>query len=815
MKERKRGLGEYQPALTRRHFLKWAAVIGGVTAASPGSFFEYIGVAEAQKNLTFDKAVWTACTVNCGSRCILKGHVKDGVLQRITTDDTGDDSYGSHQVRACLRGRSVRHRVYHPDRLKYPLKRVGKRGEAKFERISWELAFSEIAARMKDAIEKYGNESLFINYATGTLGAIMSKSWHPNSSPMARLMNTMGGYVDQYGDYSTGQIASALPPMFGDGWVGGNSFADIAHSKLVLLFGDNPAACRMSGGGLVYDIIKAREKGRTKIISIDPRFTDTSTVVGDEWIPIRPGTDAALIAGMAHVMIKENLVDHDFLDRCTIGFDEEHLPEGAPPLSSYKSYILGLGEDGIEKTPAWAAQLTGIPQGRIINLAREVAAAKPAYIVQGWGLQRHSNGEPASRAICTLAAMTGNIGVRGGNTGARESNVGFSFVGFPMLTNNVKAVISHYNWPDAIERGETMTATNAGVRGAEKLGANMKFLWNYAGNCLMNQHSDCNSTAKLLEDDTKLETIVVVDNFMTSSARFADYVLPGTVTQEERDFVDSAKSSKMQYLIFADQVVKPPGECKNIYDICAGIAKAVGPDIYQAFTEGRSRDQWLAWLYKETRKKYPDLPLSMEDAFEMGIYKKAYNEKTPIPYERFREDPDAHPLKTPSGKIEIFCKDLYDKNTTWELPEGDRIPALPIYDTAWEGHTDPLSKKYPLQLIGHHYKQRTHSTYGNIDWTTQVASQSLWINPKDAETRGISHGDVVEIFNDRGRVHIPAKMTQRIMPGVLSLPQGAWFAPNINGVDTGGCTNTLTLYRPTPLAKSNPQHSNLVQVKKV
>lgn len=802
-------------AMNRRAFMKWTALAGGALAAQTSGLFYFVGQAQAQKDLGFDRAAWTCCTVNCGSRCLLKGHVKDGALVRITTDDTGDDTYGTHQIRACLRGRSIRQKVNHPDRLKYPLKRVGERGEAKFERISWDQAFKEIAGRMKKAIKEHGNESLFINYATGTLGAVMSKSWHPSASPMARLMNAMGGYVNQYGDYSAGQLESALPPMFGDGWVPGNSFADIKHSKLVLLFGDNPAACRMSGGGLIYDIIKARQDGMARIISIDPRYTDTNTVVADEWIPIRPGTDTALVCALAHVLIKENLVDQKFLDNCTIGFDEEHMPDGIPPNNSYKSYILGLGEDGVEKTPAWASKLTGIPEQRIVQLAREVGQAKPAFIVQGWSLQRQSNGEQTARAICTLAALTGNIGVRGGNTGARESNVGFSFVKFPMLNNNVKAKISHYSWPMAIERGETMTATNAGVRGAEKLGANMKFLWSYAGNTIINQHSDINATSKLLKDDTKLETIVVVDNFMTSSAKFADYVLPAVTTQEERDFCDSAKSSIMQYLIFADKVVEPLGECKSVYDMCAGIAKAFNPEVEQKYTEGRTRDQWLEYLYGETRKKYPALPVSMEDAFKMGVYKKRIDGEPPVPYEAFRKDPVGNPVKTPSGKVEIFCNELHDMGQNWELPKGDRITGLPIYDPAWEGPDDPLAEKYPLQMIGHHYKQRTHSTYGNLDWTNQVAPQRVWMNPIDAAARGIKHGDMVEILNDRGRIQIPVKVTDRIAPGVTTLPQGAWYNPDKDGVDHGGAINTITLYRPTPLAKSNPQHSNLVEIKKV
>lgn len=801
--------------VSRRNFMKWTALAGGAIALQPEHLFKFVGKAQAQTALGFDKSVWTACTVNCGSRCILKGHVKNGALVRITTDDTGDDTYGTHQVRACMRGRSARERVNHPDRLLYPLKRTGVRGEGQFERISWDQAFEEIARRLQITVKDHGNESLFMNYGTGTLGAVMSKSWPPRTSPMARLMNAMGGSLDQYGDYSTGQITSALADMFGQGWVGGNTFADIAHSQLVVLFGDNPAACRMSGGGTIYDIIKARGTGAPRIISIDPRFTDTNTVVADEWIPIRPGTDAALVCGMAHVMIKENLVDQAFLDTYTSGFDEAHMPEGIAPNSSYKSYILGLGQDQVEKTPAWAAQLTGIPDARIIKLAREIAAAKPAFIAQGWSLQRHANGEAAARSIAALAAITGNIGIRGGNTGAREGDISFAHAKFPVLENKVKATISHFAWPMAIERGKTMTAQNAGVRGADKLNANLKFLWNYAGNTLINQHADINATAKLLKDDTQLETIVVVDNFMTASAKFADYVLPAVATQEERDFVDSAKSSIMQYLIFADKVVEPPGECKSIYDICAGIAAQISPNIEQTFTQGRTRDEWLAFLYEETRKIYPDLPENMEDAFAMGIYKKRIDGESPIPFEDFRRDPVANPLGTPSGKIDIFSTVMHEKGQTWELAPGETIDGLPVYDIAWEGHTDPLSEKYPLQMIGHHYKQRTHSTYGNLTWTQQVATQRLWMNPLDATKRGIKHGDMVEIYNDRGRVHVKVKLTARMMPGVLSLPQGAWYTPDKDGVDKGGCINTLTLYRPTALAKSNPQHSNLVEVKKV
>jgi anaerobic dimethyl sulfoxide reductase subunit A len=186
----------------------------------------------------------------------------------------------------------------------------------------------------------------------------------------------------------------------------------------------------------------------------------------------------------------------------------------------------------------------------------------------------------------------------------------------------------------------------------------------------------------------------------------------------------------------------------------------------------------------------------------------------PIAYKSFREDPVANPLGTPSGKIEIFSSALDEIGKTWELPEGDVITGLPIYVQTWEMPGDPLQEKYPLQMIGHHYKQRTHSTYGNVDWMQEAAPQEVWLNTLDAQERGIEHGDMVKVFNDRGEVVLPVKVTTRIMPGVITVPQGAWYKPDNDGVDHGGSVNTLTSWRPSPLAKGNPQHTNLVQVEK-
>ncbi|MCC7208755.1 MAG: molybdopterin-dependent oxidoreductase, partial [Anaerolineae bacterium] len=425
--------------------------------------------------------------------------------------------------------------------------------------------------------------------------------------------------------------------------------------------------------------------------------------------------------------------------------------------------------------------------------------------------QRHANGEQSCRAIAMLSILTGNVGVQGGSTGAREASFGLSLKPFPTLENPVKTSISVFMWPDAITRGAEMTATRDGVRGKEKLDVPIKFMWNYAGNCIVNQHSDNNLTTKMLQDDTQCEMIVVIENHMTPSARYADILLPDITNFEQTDIAPGSSAGNMGYAIFCEQAIEPMFECKSVYEMCAEIAKRLG--VEEAFTEGRTQEDWLRSVVEATRADNENFP--EYDAFKaMGVFKVTNPGQPSVAYKKFREDPVANPLTTPSGKIEIFSPRLHDMSQTWELDEVDVISGLPIYTPGWESPNDPLREKYPLQMIGHHYKQRTHSTYGNVAWVKEAAPQEVWINPIDAAARGIQHGDMVEVFNDRGRIRLPAKVTPRIMPGVLSVPQGAWYTPDANGVDVGGSVNTLTKYHPSPLAKGNPQHTNLVEIEK-
>ncbi|HDH9399040.1 TPA: molybdopterin-dependent oxidoreductase, partial [Escherichia coli] len=532
--------------ISRRSLMKTSA-LGSLALASSAFTLPFSQMVRAAEAPVEEKAVWSSCTVNCGSRCLLRLHVKDDTVYWVESDTTGDDVYGNHQVRACLRGRSIRRRMNHPDRLKYPMKRVGKRGEGKFERISWDEALDTISDNLRRILKDYGNEAVHVLYGTGVDGGNIT-----NSNVPYRLMNSCGGFLSRYGSYSTAQISAAMSYMFGAN--DGNSPDDIANTKLVVMFGNNPAETRMSGGGVTYYVEQARERSNARMIVIDPRYNDTAAGREDEWLPIRPGTDGALACAIAWVLINENLVDQPFLDKYCVGYDEKTLPADAPKNGHYKAYILGEGDDNTAKTPQWASQITGIPVDRIIKLAREIGTAKPAYICQGWGPQRQANGELTARAIAMLPILTGNVGISGGNSGARESTYTITIERLPVLDNPVKTSISCFSWTDAIDHGPQMTAIRDGVRGKDKLDVPIKFIWNYAGNTLVNQHSDINKTHEILQDESKCEMIVIIENFMTSSAKYADILLPDLMTVEQEDIIPNDYAGNMGYLIFLQPV---------------------------------------------------------------------------------------------------------------------------------------------------------------------------------------------------------------------------------------------------------------------
>lgn len=813
--------------ISRRSFLRSSALLGTAAGFTATPLSQAVAAAAAD----IETVTWSVCSINCGSRCLLRCASKNGRVIRIETDNTGDPHAGVAdgkfpQVRACHRGRSMRQRLYAPERLKYPMKRVGRRGEGKFERITWEQALDEISARLKDTIKKHTNESILLMHGSGNY------SLFNNRNCTFRFFNLIGGNIGWYSDYSAACIQNIWPYMFGGFNYGavrsnnpgvGSYMSQIKNAKLYVTFGNNPAVTRASGGGQTWELAEALRLGGARMVVIDPIRTDSLAGRDAEWVPIRPGTDAALAAGMAYVMIRENLVDQAFLDKYCVGYDEKTLPKSAPKGSDYKSYILGKGPDATPKTPEWASRITNVPVETIERLAREIATTKPTFISQGWGPQRRMNGETQSTSIAMLALLTGQVGLPGTNTGAREGDSYGIDTGFPTGKNPVKASFPVFLWPKAVVDAKSLTAKNAAVRGVDHLTHNIKFIWNTQGNTLINQHGGINALRKILEDESLVETIVVVDNQMTPSAKFADFVLPDTMNQEIDDLeADAYAVGDYNYIVACPKAASIEWEQRPNWEIMREMAKRFG--VEDAYTEGRTYAEWLRWGYEETLKKAKSLAdadkfPSFDKFWAEGVVKYRMGDDDGIVLKAFREDPVKNPLPTPSGKIEIYSERLAEIARTWELPKekGQEIHPIPQFIATKEmrGQGDPTEAKYPLEAYGYHGAGRTHSTYHNVPWLRAAHPDRLMINPVDAKPRGIETGDKVRVFNDRGELEIEAFVTNRIIPHLVAMPQGAWYSPDEKGVDKGACINTLTMLDATPLAKGNPSHTNLVEVKKL
>lgn len=375
---------------------------------------------------------------------------------------------------------------------------------------------------------------------------------------------------------------------------------------------------------------------------------------------------------------------------------------------------------------------------------------------------------------------------------------------FPMGTSGYPGVISCFLWTKAIEEGANMTRRDDGVQGMERLESNVKLMFNLGSNTLINQHADINNSIRILKDTSKLEFLVCTDVFMTPSARFADLLLPAPSFLEDDDI--AAPWRLGHYLLRNNKVVEPIFGCRTEYDWLSDVAERLG--LWEAWSEGRkSQGEWLEHLYNELRAKTPELP-DYETFSRNGGYTYR-NAKPYIAYADQIRDPEHFQFSTPSGKIEIFSKRLYDMGNPTE------IPALPTYVPCPEGPADQLRETYPLQLIGWHTKRRCHSIHDNNPWMEEVEPQRMWMHPTDAAARDISAGDIVEVYNDRGILRIPVTVTTRIIQGVVAIPEGAWYTPGEDGIDHRGSINVLTSTRPTPLAKGNPQHTNLVEVRRV
>lgn len=747
------------------------------------------------------KIIPTTGRNNCGGRCIIYAHVRDGIIEKLSTETTGTPEHPV-PLCACARGLNYHKTFLGEDRLRWPMKRTGERGEGKFSRISWEEALDILTSEYIRIRDTYGPGSRYVNDGCG-ISAVMR-----GDRIMRRLLALDGGYLGSYNSYSSACIRNATDITYGTSETGTHP-SDWLNSQLIILWGHNPAETRFDSSSMFY-LKKAKAAG-IPVIVIDPRKNDTVLALDAQWIPIRPATDSALADAMAYVIIKEGLQDQGFLDTCCLGFDAAHMPEGVDPSLNCLSYLMGEN-DGIPKTPEWGETITGIPADTIRELAICYATTKPAAIIQGYGAQRNAYGEQSARGVILLTCLTGNVGISGGSAAGSGDCSTHKLPKFPVPDNPYNRELPVFLWTDAIDHGKEMNEYD-GIRTCDQgifddpkdisLDSNIKMIFNLASNTLINQHGDINRTAKLLKDTSKCEFIVCSDLFMTASAKFADLLLPGISMFEEENITKPWKFT--DFLGFNNKVIEPLYECKTEYEWIRELAKGIG--LEEEFTEGRDYSQWMSYIYEDLRTSEPELP-EYDEFREKGIYKFEEGHY-PISFEKEVKDPKHYPFPTPSGKIELLSTKL------WKTPMKDFMSPIPRYVAPPEGPQDPLTKRFPLQLSGWHSKCRTHTVHDNNLNLRKLDPQKLWIHPEDAAARSINDGDMVLVYNDRGQLKIPAKITDRVAKGVTTLSQGTWYTPDENGVDTRGSINVLTSQRPTPFARGNGQHTNLVEVQKI
>jgi anaerobic dimethyl sulfoxide reductase subunit A len=712
--------------------------------------------------------VTSTCGHNCGGRCVVNAHVRDGRIVKISTDPR-KWTPEMPPLHACVRGFGQAERMNHPDRLRFPMRRTGPRGGGAFERITWDEALDEVAAQMTRIKAAYGPAAILDLSRSGNTSMLH------NRASLQRLLYLFGGCTELWSNISAEAEVFAVRETFGqkaEYKSAGREPMDYVNSRLIVMWGWSPGDGTFGTGSAQY--LKLAKQQGARIICVDPRVTRTSYDLADEHIFIRPSTDTAALLAMAYVIVTEGLHDQAFLDRFVQGFDDAHLPPGAPANGSYRSYLLGLS-DGVRKTPEWASAICGMPAATIRRLATDYASSKPAALQCGYAPGRTIHGEQFHRAAYALAAITGNIGIPGGNTGVSNGATGRSGIkSFTPGTNPAGARVASPLLADLLVRGK-----------AGGYPADIKMIYSVAGN-LFNQLPN---VGKMIDAAQGVEFIVAHEHFVTPTARYADILLPATTFWERND-LHTPWAGAGHYVFYMKQAVPPADECRNDLDICADLARRLGVDGYN----DKSEEQWLRELSKDVIDDF--------DTFrDRGLA------RLPVPddlvaFARQIRDPEHHPFTTPSGKIEIYATRLAAHPSPCGLGP---IPAIPTWIP------DPASTKYPLQLCSPKSRARTHSIHGNQPTLARADRDDVWMHPDDAAARGIVDGQLVRVFNENGATILPVRVTDRIAPGVVSIKDGAWYQPNADGTDTAGCCNVLTADRAAPSGAST-YNSNSVEI---
>lgn len=686
-----------------------------------------------------------SCNRDCGAGCPLLAHVEDGTIKKITMNPLAPKS-----MEGCARGFNAHKTVYAKDRITKPLLRSGSRGEDRFVEIPWEEALDRTADMLETTRRRRGNDHITV---LGGSGSCRGALHHTGKLP-DRFFRLFGGYTRCEGSYSTQAISFVQPFLFGREPVGLDA-ATLLDSSLIILWGANISVNRF-GCMWEYYIREAQKQG-VRVVAIDPRKSETVQKLGCEWIPVLPGTDAALMCAVLWVLLGESLIDRAFIERYSIGFGE------------LEAYIDGK-VDGTPKTPQWAERICGTPKEVIRAFAYAYGNATSAALLPGVSFQRTLGGEEACRLAVALQVATGNVGKKGGSSGGNIWNAlekprcgTIELAG----STNPYPTVPKYRWPDAILGGK-----DAGFP------ADISMIYNVGGNYI-NQGSDIK---KNIEAFTNIEFAVCHDLFLTPTATYCDIVFPVTHWLERDDIVFPG----INFLFYSHKVVDPPPEVRDDWDIFCALSKRLG--FYDAFTENRSKEQWLIHFLDHSEID------DRESLYRTGIYNGGDQQRVGL--QAFIENPKKHPLTTPSGKIEL-CSQKY------ALTDAPACPQARIASP---------SERYPLRMITPHALFRINSINWNMPWAHATETHSIRMHPDDAADRGITDGAAVMVQSENGTMVIRVQVTKSIVRGAVSVFQGAWFSLDASLVDHAGSANILTSTEPTLPSNGSRTHSVFVEV---
>lgn len=715
---------------------------------------------------------------------------------------------------------AVADQVHSKTRVRWPMVRKGlltspfsphgRRGQDEFVRVSWDEALDLIHAQHQRIRASHGPSSIF----AGSYGWRSNGVLHKASTLLQRYMSLAGGYTGHLGDYSTGAAQVIMPYV-----VGGNEVYQqqtswplvLEHTEVVVLWSANPLntlkiAWNASDEQGIAFFERLKHSGK-KIICIDPMRSETAAFFGDnaEWLAPHMGTDVALMLGIAHTLWQNGWHDAAFLARCTEGY----------PV--FERYLTGE-TDGVVKDADWAAAICGIDAAKI----RELAALfheNRTILMAGWGMQRQQYGEQKHWMIVTLAAMLGQTGLPGGGFGLSYH---FANGGNPTrraaVLASMQAQVS--GGTDAVEKipvariVEALENPGAAYQhnGETRRFPDIRMIW-WAGGGNFTHHQDTN---RLIAAWQKPELVVISECYWTAAAKHADIVLPITTSFERNDLTMTGDYSN-QHMVPMKQVVAPRDEARNDFDVFADLSERLAADGRSRFTEGKSEMQWLRTFYD----------IACQRGEQQGVVLPAFetfwanNQVIEMPesetganvvrFADFRRDPQAYPLKTPSGKIEIYSARIASYgyadcpgHPTWLAPD------------EWHGS----AQAGQLELLSSHPAHRLHSqlNYARLrELYTVAGREPVTLHPDDAKARGISSGDVVRVWNARGQVLAGAVVTPDIRPGVVCIHEGGWpdLDDNAGGICKHGAVNVLTRDIPTSrLGNGCAANSSLVWMEK-